>query len=90
MAVALALNPGSNSLKFDLVELDGGTEVAAEATKLASATLDDIGKKSKLLVYDGRNVTSEHDVEANDMKRAVSVALGHSAGCVGRSPFPRS
>ncbi len=75
MAVALVFNPGSNSLKFELVELQAGQAVASQATKLASAALDDIGKKSKLSVYDGREVKSEQELEAKDMTAAVHAAL---------------
>ena len=75
MAVALVFNPGSNSLKFELVELQAGQAVASQATKLTSAALDDIGKKSKLSVYEGREVTSEQELEAKDMTSAVHAAL---------------
>ena len=75
MAIALVFNPGSNSLKFELVKLRDGQRVASEASKLASAALDDIGKRTMLRVYDGRKTTEERDVEARDMGLAVRVAL---------------
>ncbi len=78
MAVALVFNPGSNSLKFDLVELHAEQRAAAEATKLASAVLDDVGKGATLSVYggdDGREIVAKHDAEAPDMAGAARAAL---------------
>ena len=76
MAGGLVFNPGSNSLKFELVELPEEQQVASQATKLASAALDDIGKQARLSVYDGRQVIAEQDAEAADMTSAVQAALG--------------
>ena len=76
MAIALVFNPGSNSLKFELIELADDQRVASQAKKLASAALDGIGKETKLSVYDGRNVVSEQDAEAKDMTAGVGAALG--------------
>ncbi len=75
MAIALVFNPGSNSLKFELIEMAEDQQVASEATKLASATLDDIGKETNLLVYRGREVVDKRPAEAKDMTAAVSFAL---------------
>lgn len=75
MAIALVFNPGSNSLKFELVEAEAGQTRAAEARKLASAALDDIGKEGKLSVYAGREVVSAERCEVADMEAAVGAAL---------------
>jgi acetate kinase len=76
MAIALVFNPGSNSLKFELLELDERQHTASQATKLASAALDDIGKDTKLSVYRGREIVSERDTDVADMQSAVRAALG--------------
>ena len=80
MGYALALNPGSNSLKFELVELRPGAGRASELPKLASATIDDVGKESRLSVYRGREVVEKKDVEAGSMQEAVRAALGWLRG----------
>jgi acetate kinase len=75
MLTALVFNPGSNSLKFEVIECEIGQEIASQAKKLASAVLDGIGKQPKLLVYAGRQIVSEESSQARDMREAVSAAL---------------
>ncbi len=75
MAIALVFNPGSNSLKFELVELKPGQTRAAQAAKLASVALDDVGKEGKLSVYNGREVVSAERCDLPDMQAAVGAAL---------------
>lgn len=75
MASALIFNPGSNSLKFELVELQAGQSRAGEARQLASAILDDVGKGGKLSVYEGREIVSTEPREISDMGAAVREAL---------------
>ena len=75
MATALVFNPGSNSLKFDLVALVPGQRIASDAHAIASAVVDGVGKDAKLLVYSGREVVSTEDCNAPDMAAAVSAAL---------------
>ncbi len=75
MSLALSFNPGSNSLKFELVELAGDQRVASQGEKVASAALDGIGKKTRLSVYKGREVIAEQDAVARDMSAGVRAAL---------------
>ena len=75
MFTALVFNPGSNSLKFELIECDPAQQIASQAKKLASATLDDIGKQPKLSVNHDREVVSKEDAQAKDMAEAVTAAL---------------
>jgi len=56
--IVLALNPGSNSLKFDLVDVDPAQTHAAESKKILSGTIDDIGKQTKLVLTEN-NETRE-------------------------------
>ncbi len=72
---ALVFNPGSNSLKFEVVEVKAGQQSASEATKVVSASLDDIGKETKLSVFEGRELKRQESCEAKDMGAAVRLAL---------------
>ncbi len=75
MSIALVFNPGSNSLKFDLIELAAGQRLASEAVKLASGTLDGIGKQPRLSIDKGGQGTSEQGIQAADMASGVRAAL---------------
>ncbi len=73
--IALALNPGSNSLKFELIEMAEGQQAASEAKKLVSAGIDNVGKDAKLSVYQGRELERTEACEAADMAAATRFAL---------------
>lgn len=76
MASALVFNPGSNSLKFEVVDLAEGQKAASEAHKRASASVENIGKgDAKLVVYKDRAVEHEEPCEAANMSAAVHAAL---------------
>ena len=75
MARALVFNPGSNSLKFEVADVQPGQRVASDARKLASAAFDDIGKESKLSVYEGREIVHTESADVPDMQAAVAAAL---------------
>ena len=83
MSTVLALNPGSNSLKFDVVGVDPARS-ARDGRKLLSGSVDNIGKPTKLvLLRDGQTVgeregdfsdfcaASERVLEACDRGRAA-------------------
>ncbi len=89
MATALTLNPGSNSLKFELAALRPQATRAAELDLLASAAIDDIGKQPKLSIYKGREVEEQRDVDAADMQGAVAAALGWLRGEPAHEPALR-
>ena len=72
---ALVLNPGSNSLKFELVEVRESQRIASDARMLVSAVLDGIGKDTELLVYAGREITHRQPCPAPDMAAAVREAI---------------
>lgn len=72
---ALVFNPGSNSLKFELVEVQEGQPIASDARMLSSAVLDGIGKDTELLVYRGREIIERHPCLAPDMATAVAEAI---------------
>ena len=72
---ALVFNPGSNSLKFEVVDVEDGQRTASEAKKLVSASFDDIGKDAKLSVFDGRELKRKEDCDVADMAAAAKAAL---------------
>ena len=75
MLTALVFNPGSNSLKFEVIECERRQQIASDACKLASAALDGIGKQPKLSVSQGPKSVSDEDVQARDMHEAVTAAI---------------
>jgi acetate kinase len=75
MPTVLIFNPGSNSLKFEMIECEIGQKIASQAKKLVSVALEGIGKQPNLSVYKGREIVSEENSEARDMVEAVSTAL---------------
>lgn len=83
MTTALVFNPGSNSLKFQVVQLHEGQASASEAHVLASAVLDGIGKDTRLLVYNGREITSTEPCKTADIGAAVSQAIAWLRGAGG-------
>ncbi len=71
----LALNPGSASLKFELIEVSPGQQTASEGKKLVSASVEELGPHAKLLVYQDRKIDHEESIEARDMAAATTSAL---------------
>jgi acetate kinase len=76
---ALVFNPGSNSLKFEVAELEPGQRSASQSCKLISASIDDIGKQPTLTVFEGRKQAHSEDADAPDMQAAVKLALAWTA-----------
>jgi acetate kinase len=76
MARALVFNPGSNSLKFEIVELSEGQQIASEGRTLARAMIDSVGKDARLQRLNGHEVLQEEPCEAEDMRASARVALG--------------
>ena len=48
MPIVLAFNPGSNSLKFDLVKVQQNQERASQGQKLLSGNIDNVGRTTSL------------------------------------------
>jgi acetate kinase len=71
MPLVLALNPGSNSLKFDLVDVAPRQVRASDAKKLLSGTIDDIGKQTKLLLTRDGQTTAEREGDFSDFSAAT-------------------
>ena len=71
----LAWNPGSNSLKFDLVAVDPAQRSAADGRKLLSGSVDNIGKETKLTLLRDGKAGSDHAGDFGDFAAAVKSAL---------------
>ena len=76
MPNALVFNPGSNSLKFEVVETAEGQTVASEARKRVSAAIEDFGGKATLTVFRGREIEKKEEVDVPDMGAAARYAVG--------------
>jgi acetate kinase len=72
--IILALNPGSNSLKFDLVDVNPAQSHAAESKKILSGTIDNIGKPTRLVLTEN---DQPREIEGNfkDFAAATKEAL---------------
>jgi acetate kinase len=75
MPVALAFNPGSASLKFDLIELRPRQRIASEGTKLFSASIEGIGNHARLLVFQDRNIAHSKSCDIPDAHYGAAFAL---------------
>ncbi len=75
MPLVLALNPGSNSLKFDLVDVSPDQTRAADARKILSGAVDDIGKPTRLLLTREGNAISEKEGDFSDFSAATERAI---------------
>lgn len=91
MSPVLVFNPGSNSLKFDLIELTEGQRVASEARKVASASVENIGKDdTKLVIYKDRQTEHEEPCEAADMAAAAHAAIAWLHGFMKGQGFKKN
>lgn len=75
MPLVLAFNPGSNSLKFDLVETSPELRCAGDGRKLLSGVVDHIGKQTKLVLQRGGETVDEREGEFADFTAATREAL---------------
>ena len=75
MPLVIAFNPGSNSLKFDLVQIQPNQTRASQAGKLLSGTVDDIGKQTKLILTHKGKTVAEHEGDFQDFSAATATAI---------------
>ena len=75
MAHTLVFNPGSASLKFELIEVDPGQPRASAAKKLLSASIEEIGMHAKLLVFADRTIAHREEREIRNMTEGTRFAL---------------
>ncbi len=75
---ALVFNPGSNSLKFEVIDTTPGQKYASGGKKLLSAAIENFGKERKqatLTILNGRATVHEEDVEVRDFYSATQFAV---------------
>jgi acetate kinase len=77
MALILTLNPGSNSLKADVIEVAQGQRFGCQGTTRAAAMVENIGKPrpASFSRVEGRESVDEREVEARDFTAAAAVLL---------------
>jgi acetate kinase len=75
MPLVIALNPGSNSLKFDIVETGASQSRASQSKKLLSGTVDDIGRPTKLILTREGKTVAEHEGDFKDFSAATASAI---------------
>ncbi|MGB7191588.1 MAG: acetate/propionate family kinase [Acidobacteriaceae bacterium] len=75
MPFALAFNPGSASLKFEVIEVDPCQAAAGEARKVAAASIEEIGNHARLLIFEGRGIARTESCEIPDMHSGAAFAL---------------
>jgi acetate kinase len=75
MPVALAFNPGSASLKFDLIELHANQGIASDGNKLFSASIEGVGNHARLLIFNGREVAHSETCDIPDVHYGAAFAL---------------
>ena len=76
MANALVFNPGSNPMKFEGVEAAAGQRFASDATKRASAAIEDFGAEAMLTVFRGEEAPTKEEVKVPGMAAAARYAVG--------------
>ena len=82
----LVFNPGGNSLKAEIVQVEPGQTHAFEGKYLASVSVEGISKKPELLRYKGKEVITREPIAAADYKKATQALLdwfGRTSGLPG-------
>ena len=85
MSIILTLNPGSNSLKADVVEVRTGQRFGCESQTRTSAMVENIGKDkpASFSRMQGRETAESHEVEAKSFTDATGVLLDWLRGQAG-------
>lgn len=77
MALILTLNPGSNSLKADVMEVSQGQRFGCQSLARTGAIVENIGKQkpASFSRVEGRESADTRDVEAKDFSAATCLLL---------------
>ena len=75
MAASLIFNPGSASLKFDLIDVTAQQAHAGEGRKLISAAIEEMGDDAKLLVFEGGALARKESCAVHNMTEATRFAV---------------
>jgi acetate kinase len=71
----LVFNPGGNSLKAEIVQVEPGQTHAYEGKYLASVSVEGIGKEPALLRYEGKKIVARDPIDAADYQAAARQLL---------------
>lgn len=75
MPIVLCLNPGSNSLKFDLVETSANQPRASAGKRLVTGGIDNVGKPTEIEITRGTETLHKEPVPAGDYGAMTTAAL---------------
>lgn len=75
MPTVLCFNPGSNSLKFDLVETIHAQERASQGRRLLTGNLENIGEETHIEVREGNKKLADEKLPAGDFAAGTLAAL---------------
>jgi len=75
MPIVLAFNPGSNSLKFEVVEVHENQRYACEAKGLLSGTIDDVGKGGHVEISRNGETVYTSDKKISDFIEGTTQVL---------------
>ncbi|WP_263411029.1 acetate/propionate family kinase [Terriglobus tenax] len=75
MPIVLCFNPGSNSLKFDLVETEAGQSRASAGKRLLTGGIDNVGKPTEIEIARGDEASRKEPLPAGDYGAMTTAAL---------------
>jgi acetate kinase len=75
MPRVLCFNPGSNSLKFELVETQHAQIRASEGKTIVTGMIDGVGKDTAIIIKQGDDTLHEARLAAGDFEDAATKAL---------------
>lgn len=75
MALALVFNPGSASLKFEIIDADPSQRHAHEGKKLLSGSIEEIGKSPQMLLFAGREISQRRSFPCSDIGDACEKVI---------------
>jgi acetate kinase len=78
----LVFNPGSSSLKFEVIAAEEPAPHLVRGRKLLSGVIEPIGGPAKLFYFDGRKAVPQEDVPAPDHGRAAELVLSRISSLV--------
>lgn len=71
MPTVLCFNPGSNSIKFDIIRVHSNALRADEGERLLTGTIDDIGKQTSIAIFRGEEKVLAKELESSDVGQAT-------------------
>src|SRR5260370_7754025 len=84
----LVFNPGSSSLKFEVIAADRPSPHSVRGRKLVSGVIEPIGGPAKLFLFDNRKAVPQEEVSAPKHGHAPNLPLPCSTSA--STPPPRT